>query len=72
MLTKQPRITTIPGTNPIRGQVSYTVCAPATPGGGGGGDDGGEQVCAIICRPREDIGMGSPTIVCGVECYWQS
>lgn len=77
MLTKQPRITQIPGRNPVPGRPGYTVCRPATPGGGsgggiGGGGNGGNQVCKIVCRPREDLGMGGTTTVCTETCYWSS
>jgi hypothetical protein len=79
MLTKQPRVVVTPGTPAIRGRPSYTVCAPPTPtnpggGGIGGGDGGGtgERVCTLVCRPRSDLGMGSPITVCEEYCYWKS
>lgn len=77
MLTKQPRITVTPGTPRIWGRAAYTVCSPATPGGGsgggvGGGGSGGKMTCRIVCRPREDIGMGGTTTVCTETCYWES
>ena len=76
MLTKQPRVTITPGSPAVRGRASYTVCAPATPtnpgGGSGGGSGGGGYTCTIICRPREDLGMGGPITVCSEACYYQS
>lgn len=65
-LTKNKRVTYVPGRAAVRGRPAYTYCRPVYSGGGGGsggGTGGGGANCRVVCVP---VTVPDPLVIGGV------